>query len=63
MLLSVREISERFGVPAWRIHYICRTRGLKPVRWVGNSRLFSQEIVELIGQHVEAIRSGSREDR
>ena len=54
-VMTVAQIAKRFDVPAPRVDYLVRTRGLTPVARVGTVRLFAPEQVEQIGIALEEI--------
>jgi hypothetical protein len=49
------EIARRLGVPAHRIEYIVRTRGIQPCGWAGNARVFDEEGVAAIAAELERV--------
>ena len=53
--LTVGEIARRLGEPVHRVEYILRARGLKPVSWAGNARIFSEADLAYIASELRRI--------
>lgn len=62
-LPTVGEISRRLDVPLHRIEYVIRSRQIEPVSVAGNSRVFSEQQVQLIASELRRIEAehGSNE--
>ena len=62
---TIGEISRRTGEPIHRVEYIIRARGLEPVGWAGNARIYSECDVTYIRSELRRIdeeRSGAHAD-
>lgn len=61
---TVGEIARRLGAPVHKIEYVIRARGIKPIGWAANLRIFSEADVARIGSELRRIdseRSDARE--
>lgn len=54
-LMTVGQIIAATGMPFHRVHYILRTRGIRPVRRVAGIRVFAPEVVDQVKQAVAEI--------
>ncbi len=52
---TVGEIARRLRTPVHRIAYVVRTRGLRPVAWAGNARIFTEQDVARIASELQQI--------
>ena len=57
-LMSASMIAERSGHPSHRVKYVLLSRAIKPVKRVGNVRLFSEEQYERVVAELEDIAHG-----
>jgi hypothetical protein len=54
-LPTVGQIAQRLGVPVHRISYVIDSRGIKPVGWAGNAKVFDEPAVQRIGSELKRI--------
>lgn len=54
-LPTVGEIATRLAVPSHRVEYIIDTRGIKPVGWAGNARVYAETDVDYIRSELRRI--------
>lgn len=54
-LPTVGGIAARLGVAAHQVTYVIDTRGLDPVGWAGNARVYSEADVEFIRSELARI--------
>ena len=52
---TVGEISRRHGVPIHKVEYLIRARGITPVGWAGNARIFSEADVARIASELRRL--------
>lgn len=52
---TVGEIGRRLGVPVHKVEYVIRARGIVPVAWAGNARVFSETDVHRIAAELRRI--------
>lgn len=53
---TVGVIAVRLGVPAHKVEYVLRTRGITPVGWAGHSRVFDETAVARIKSELARIQ-------
>lgn len=54
-LPTVGEIARRLDRPLHKIEYVIKSRGISPAAVAGNSRVFSEEQVQLIASELQQI--------
>ncbi len=59
-LPTVGEIAQRLGVPVHRVTYVIDSRGIRPVGWAGNAKVFDEAAVQRIGSELARIESDKR---
>lgn len=52
---TVGEIARRLGVPVHKVEYLIRARGIVPMAWAGNARVFAESDVHRIGAELRRI--------
>lgn len=52
---TVGEIARRLGVPVHKVEYVVRARGIVPVAWAGNARVFAESDVARIASELARI--------
>ncbi|MGE3110087.1 MAG: hypothetical protein AB7N65_01705 [Vicinamibacterales bacterium] len=57
-LPSVGVIAKRLCVPVHRVEYVIRSRGILPMGWAGNARVFSESDVQRIAAELRQIDVG-----
>lgn len=60
-LRTLTQIAEDLSVPANRIEYVIRARGIEPSHRIGSTRVFDAEAVHRIVEELVAIRRRRRE--
>jgi hypothetical protein len=60
-LLSVTEIADRLHVRPHVVTYVIRTRSIRPSRWVGHARLFSEAAVSRIANELASQQASDRD--
>lgn len=51
-VLTVGVMADRLGVARHRVEYIIRSRGIEPLHWAGNARIFSEANLEYIASEL-----------
>ena len=54
---TVGEIAHRLTAPIHAVEYIIRSRGISPVAWAGNARIFTEADVAHIASELKRIES------
>jgi hypothetical protein len=52
---TVSAMAERFGASEDQVKYIIKTRGVRPLGWVGHTRIFSDRQAVYIEQELKQI--------
>jgi DNA-binding transcriptional MerR regulator len=52
---TVGEIARRLSVPIHKVEYVIRARGIVPVAWAGNARVFGEADVQRIASELRRI--------
>ncbi len=51
-VLTVGVMADRLGVARHRVEYVIRSRGIEPMNWAGNARIFSEASLEYIASEL-----------
>ena len=60
---TVGEIAQRLGVSVHRVTYVIDSRGIQPVGWAGNAKVFSEADVQRIASELARIERDKGGDR
>jgi len=52
---TIGAIALQHNVPVHRVEYVIRTRGIQPIAWAGNARIFSDADVAYIASELRRI--------
>lgn len=50
MQLTITELAEELGCKRHRVKYAVRSQGIQPVRVIGSTKIFSEEVAVLLRQ-------------
>jgi hypothetical protein len=62
-LLTLGLMAEQLGCPAWKVDYLLRSRGIKPIQRAGHLRIFSSEVVETLRRELDAMGQKREQQR
>ena len=54
-LPTIGVIAQKLGEPLHRVEYVIKSRGIKPVGFAGNARIFSDAAVDRISSELQRI--------
>jgi len=45
---TISQIAEHLGIARHRVEYVIETRGIEPIEKVGNTRIYSGDVIDVI---------------